>query len=155
MDIHPIRNDDDHSAALDLIERYWDAPDGSEEADALDVLAVLVDAYENTRWPIEALDPIETIKAHMVATGRSQADLAKVVGSRSRASEVIARKRPLSINMVRSLASEWNLPVALLIAPYNLKKTAAAKHAAPAKKTGQRLRRARGHKVAARKRVAA
>lgn len=96
MDIHPIRSDEDHSAALKLIERFWGAPDGSEEADALDVLAVLVDDYENTRWPIGPLDPVETIKAHMAATGRSQADLAQLVGSRSRASEVIGRKRVLS-----------------------------------------------------------
>ena len=103
MDIHPIRSDEDHSAALKLIERFWDAPDGSGEADALDVLAVLVDDYENTRWPIEPLDPVETIKAHMAATGRGQADLAQLVGSRSRASEVIGRKRALTLGMIRNL----------------------------------------------------
>ena len=80
------------------------APDGSKEADALDVLAVLVDDYENTRWPIEVLDPIETIKAHMVATGRNQADLAQIVGSRSRASEVIGRKRALTLGMIRNFS---------------------------------------------------
>jgi antitoxin component HigA of HigAB toxin-antitoxin module len=85
MEIRPIRNDKDHAAALALIDPYWDAPDGTPEADALDVLSILVEAYENTRWPIENLDPIETIKAHMAATGRGQTDLAKVIGSRSRA----------------------------------------------------------------------
>ena len=139
MDIHPIRSDEDHSAALKLIERFWDAPDGSEEADALDVLAILVDDYENTRWPIGPLDPVETIKAHMAATGRSQADLARLVGSRSRASEVIGRKRALTLGMIRNLESEWHLPATLLIAPYNLKKAALTKQ--PAAKAAARKRR--------------
>lgn len=153
MDIHPIRNDEDHSAALALIERYWDAPDGSEEADALDVLAVLVDDYENTRWPIEAMDPIETIKAHMTATGRSQADLAELVGSRSRASEVIGRKRALTLGMIRNLESEWNVPATLLIASYNLRKTPRQKEGkGPATRANRKRRQQR---AAARRRVAA
>jgi len=153
MDIHPIRNDADHSAALEMIERFWDAPDGSKEADALDVLAVLVDDYENTRWPIEVLDPIETIKAHMVATGRNQADLAQIVGSRSRASEVIGRKRALTLGMIRNLESEWNLPATLLIAPYNLKKSPIGKEAKKQPRAAARKRRhQRGQ---ARRRVAA
>lgn len=151
MKIHPIRNDEDHSAALALIERLWGAADGSPEADTLEVLSVLVDDYENTRWPIEELDPVETIRAHMVATGRSQADLADVIGSRSRASEVIARKRALTLGMIRSLESEWSLPATLLIAPYNLRKAAPAKQIA-AKKTGRKRRHQR---TATRKRVAA
>jgi antitoxin component HigA of HigAB toxin-antitoxin module len=141
MEIHPIRNDKDHSAALKLIEQFWDAPDGSREADALDILAVLVDDYENTRWPIEHLDPVDLLKAHMAATGRSQADLAQVIGSRPRASEIIARKRALTISMIRNLASEWHLPAMLLIAPYNLKKASGAKQATPAKKKIGRKRR--------------
>jgi HTH-type transcriptional regulator/antitoxin HigA len=143
MDIHPIRNDADHAKAIRLIERYWDAPEGSAEANALDVLSVLVDDYENTRWPIETLDPIETIKAHMLATERTQSDLAAVIGSRPRASEVIARKRALTIGMIRSLSEEWGLPATLLIAPYNLVKTQPPKQVASAKK-GRRRKRAAG-----------
>jgi HTH-type transcriptional regulator/antitoxin HigA len=105
MEMRPIRNDKDHSAALEMIESLWGADAGTPDADKLDVLVVLVDAYENDRWPVEALDPIETIKAHMEATGRNQSDLGKILGSRSRASEVIARKRPLTINMERAVAS--------------------------------------------------
>jgi HTH-type transcriptional regulator / antitoxin HigA len=138
MEIRPIRNDKDHTAALALIERFWDAPDGSREADALDVLSVLVDDYESTRWPLEPLDPIELIKAHMAATGRSQTDLAQIIGSRPRASEVIARKRALTIGMIRSLASAWHLPATLLIASYDLKKAPRAKQARPAKKKAGR-----------------
>jgi HTH-type transcriptional regulator/antitoxin HigA len=161
MDIHPIRNDEDHAKALDLIERLWDAPEGSPEADKLDVLAILVDAYENVRWPIKALDPIDTIKEHMVATGRNQADLSGVIGSRSRASEVMSRKRPLTINMVRKLASEWHLPAELLIAPYSLKKDGRSKKAVKpprqTKKTASRkpARKSRQSSVPLRRRVAA
>ncbi len=151
VDIHAIRNDTDHTAALEMIERFWDAPEGSKEAEALEVLAVLVDDYENTRWPIEALDPIETIKAHMIATGRSQADLAQLVGSRSRASEVIARKRALTLGMIRNLESEWSLPATLLIAPYDLKTSAKASKSAPQAVARKR----RKPRVAAKRRVAA
>jgi HTH-type transcriptional regulator/antitoxin HigA len=151
MKIRPIRNDEDHSAALALMERLWGAADGSPEADTLDVVSVLVDDYENTRWPIQELDPIDTIRAHMVASGRSQADLANVIGSRSRASEVIARKRALTLGMIRSLESEWSLPATLLIAPYNLRKAASTKQVA-AKKSS---RKGRHRRTATRRRAAA
>jgi HTH-type transcriptional regulator/antitoxin HigA len=152
MDIRPIRNDEDHAAAVALIERYWDAEDGSPEADTLDVLATLVDAYEDTRWPVGSVDPIETTKAHMAATGRTQSDLAEVIGSRPRASEVMARKRPLTINMIRGLVDEWHLPAALLIARYNLRKPKVA--AASRSGAHKRLKRNRRQKVTPRKRVA-
>jgi HTH-type transcriptional regulator/antitoxin HigA len=134
MNIRPIRNDEDHRAAIETIDRLWGAKVGSPDGDALDVLATLADAYETARWPVAALDPVDTIKAHMEATGRNQADLAEVIGSRSRASEIIARKRPLTIGMVRNLASEWHLPAALLIAPYELKTVTAKKGARRATK---------------------
>jgi len=134
MNIRPIRNDEDHRAALETIDRLWGAKAGSPDGDALDVLATLVDAYESTHWPVEALDPVDTIKAHMEATGRTQSDLAEAIGSRSRASEIIARKRPLTISMVRNLASGWHLPAAVLIAPYDLKAPAARKGNRRAKK---------------------
>ena len=122
MHVRPIRTDKDHAAALKEIERLWGAGPGTPEGDTLDVLTVLVDDYENSRWPFKALDPVDTIKAHMEATGRSRADLAKVIGSRPRASEIMSRKRALTINMVRNLAREWNLPPELLIGPYKLRK---------------------------------
>jgi antitoxin component HigA of HigAB toxin-antitoxin module len=134
MEIRPIRNDKDHAAALRLIERFWGASDGTREADALDVLATLVDVYENSRWPVGKLDPIAAIKEHMAATGRTRADLAKVLGSRSRASELMARKRPLTINMLRALASQWHLPAELLLPPYDLKSAGTRKTAAPTRK---------------------
>ena len=76
MDIRPIRTDDDHAAALKEIERLWGAKSGSRNGDKLEVLVTLVEAYENSRWPVGQADPIEAITAHMQMPGRTRADLA-------------------------------------------------------------------------------
>jgi HTH-type transcriptional regulator/antitoxin HigA len=121
MDINPIKTDADHKEALKEIDRLWNAAEGSPEGDRLDVLVTLVVAYEERRWPIEAEgDPIEIIVAHMDVTGRTQADLAGLLGSRSRASEVLARKRALTLDMINKLHGEWGIPAELLIKPYKL-----------------------------------
>ena len=86
----------------------------------MDILVTLVVAYEEKRWPIEPLDPIETIFGHMDLTDRTQADLAKLLGSRSRASEILNRKRALTVEMIHKLQSEWGIPAELLIRPYKL-----------------------------------
>ena len=101
MRIRPIRTDEDHRAALKDIERLWGAKPGTPEGDALDVLTTLVGVYENTRWPIKTPDPVDTLKAHMDATGRNQSDLAKVLGSRPRASEIMSRKMPRLMDTAR------------------------------------------------------
>src|SRR3546814_3542839 len=75
MDIRPIRNDDDHRAAVDEIRALWSAEAGSADEDRLDVLATLVDEYERKRWPVDKLDPVEAIEAAMEAEGRTRADL--------------------------------------------------------------------------------
>jgi HTH-type transcriptional regulator / antitoxin HigA len=124
MDIRPIRNDDDHARALAEIERLWDAEPGTPEHDRLEVLATLVEAYEDKRWPIEAPEPVEFLKAHMQNTGRTQADFARVIGSRSRASEILNRKRHLTLDMIWSLSRDWGLPAEALIKPYDLAKPA-------------------------------
>src|SRR3546814_8159283 len=87
MDIRPIRNDDDHRAAVDEIRALWSAEAGSADEDRLDVLATLVDEYERKRWPVDKLDPVEAIEAAMEAEGRTRADLASLIGQ-SRATEV-------------------------------------------------------------------
>src|SRR3546814_2641783 len=80
MDIRPIRNDDDHRAAVDEIRALWSAEAGSADEDRLDVLATLVDEYERKRWPVDKLDPVEAIEAAMEAEGRTRADLASLIG---------------------------------------------------------------------------
>lgn len=120
--VRPIRNDTDLDWAITEITPYFETPpaEGSEEADRFDILAGLIEAYEARHHAIEAPDPIDLIRAHMEASGRSQADLAALLGSRSRASEVLARKRALTVEMIRRLGSAWGLPVDCLIAPYPL-----------------------------------
>lgn len=118
MDIHPIRTADDHTAALRRIEALWGADPGTAAGDELDVLVDLVAAYEDRAFPIEPMDPVDLIRAHMEATGRSSADLAALLGSQPRASEVLSRKRGLSIEMIRRLNADWGLPADALIARY-------------------------------------
>lgn len=120
MDIRPIRTDEDHAEALAEIERLWGAEPGTPEGDRLDVLATLVEAYEEKRWPINASDPIEMIQYAISDMGRSQAELAKLLGSRSRASEVLNRKRPLTVEMVHKISEAWGLPADILVRPYRL-----------------------------------
>lgn len=120
MDIRPIRTHEDHKAALREIERLWGADIGTPEGDKLDVLVTLVEAYENTHWPIEAPDPVELIKAHMEVSGLTQSDLGAVLRSAPRASEILNRKRALSRDMVYRLSREWHLPADQLVKPYHL-----------------------------------
>jgi len=120
MDIRPIRTDEDHRAALAAIDALWGAPEGTEDGDKLDVLATLVEAYENIHWPIELLDPVETIKVHMEMAGLKQSALAAVIGSKARASEVLNRKRGLTLDMVYKLNKEWHLPADILVQPYHV-----------------------------------
>ena len=115
MDIRPIRDDAAHEAAVRRIEALWGAPEGSPEGDELDVLATLVDAYERKRWPSDNRDPIGVLRFMMEQNGRSQADLAHLLGSRSRASEILNGKRELTLDQIRLLARDWRIPAAALI----------------------------------------
>jgi HTH-type transcriptional regulator/antitoxin HigA len=121
MEFNPIKTDADYRRALKEIDRLWLSPENTPEGDQLDVLLALVQVYEEKTFPMEAeLDPVETIIAHMDVTGRTQADLAKLFGSRSRASEILNRKRALTLEMIHKLHEEWNIPAELLIRPYKL-----------------------------------
>ena len=126
MDIRPIRTDTDHAAMMREIEALWGAGENTPQGDLLDVLATLVDAYEERRWPIADLDPVETIEAAMAREGLTQADLATLLGSKSRASEILRRKRPLTLPMIRRIAREWRVPEALLVREYDLDNAKAA-----------------------------
>ncbi len=120
MEIRPIKTHEDHTAALREIERLWGADEGTPDGDKLDILATLVEAYENIHWPIEPLDPVETIKVHMEMAGLKQSALAAVIGSKARASEVLNRKRGLTLDMVYRLNKEWHLPADILVQPYHV-----------------------------------
>ncbi|MCZ8044051.1 MAG: XRE family transcriptional regulator [Beijerinckiaceae bacterium] len=122
MEIRAIRNEADYDWALAEIEPYFEqqpAP-GSPEADRFDVLAALIKVYEDEHHPIEAPDPVETIREWMALRGLRQSDLATLFGSKSRASEVLNRKRPLTMEMVFKLSRDWGIPAEALIAPYDL-----------------------------------
>jgi|SRR5215217_2698777 len=120
MDIRPIRTDDDHAAAVAEIETLWGAAPDTTEGDRLDVLATLVSDYEDRRWPVPDADPVDAIRQSMEMEGRSQADLAVLLGSASRASEILRRKRSLTIPMIRVLAGEWRIPAETLVQPYKI-----------------------------------
>lgn len=118
--IKPIRTDQDHADAIAAIESLWDAEPGTAEHDRLEVLGTLVDAYEAQRWPITAPDPVDAIKARMEQAGLTQTDLARLIGSRARASEILSRKRRLTLDMAWKLSQEWRIPAESLIRPYPL-----------------------------------
>ena len=117
MPIRPIRNDEDHAAAVAEIERLWGAPAGSPEGDRLEVLATLVSAYEDERWSIVPGDPVDLLHYAIEEMGHSQRELAELLGSRSRASEVLNRKRPLTLEMIRAISAAWGIPSGLLVRP--------------------------------------
>jgi HTH-type transcriptional regulator / antitoxin HigA len=120
FDIRPIRDDRDHADALRTIEALWDAQPGSPEYDHMDVLVTLVEAYEARRWPIADLDPIAAIEAAMAADGHSRAELAALIGQ-NRATEILARKRPLTLNMIRAISAAWHVPAEVLVKEYALR----------------------------------
>lgn len=122
MDIRAIRTDNDYEWALGEIEAYFknEPAPGSEDADRFDILADLVAAYEERRFPMPALDPVALVKAAMEDRGLSQKDLAQLLGSRSRASEILTRKRALSLDMIRLISRAWNIPADALVRPYDL-----------------------------------
>jgi HTH-type transcriptional regulator/antitoxin HigA len=117
MDVRPIRCEADYDWALAEIAPYFERPPatGTSDADRFDVLAALIEAYEARAWPIPPLDPVDTIRHVMNERGFTQSDLAAVLGSRSRASEVLARRRPLSIAMIQGLRREWGIPAEALL----------------------------------------
>lgn len=123
MNIHPIRNDYDHRAALAEINRIWGAAEGSEDGDKLDILATLVERYEESRWLVEepAWDPIDVLHYGINEMGHTRAELSELLGSRSRASEILNRQRALTVKMVHRISESWKIPAALLVKPYQLR----------------------------------
>ena len=115
MTIKPIRNDVDHDMALAGIEELWGFAPGTPEEDEFDVLSVLVSDYEDRHWPILPPEPVEAIKFHMEQNGFRQKDLANVLGSESRASEILNRQRNLSMENIRAIYKAWHIPLESLL----------------------------------------
>lgn len=115
MDIRPIRNERDHARAMREIDKLWGARPRTREADKLEILVTLVDAYEAGHHPIDPPDPIEAIEFRLDQMGMSRADLARIIGSRSRASEVLNRRRPLTIRMIAKLREALGISADVLI----------------------------------------
>ena len=120
MDVKPIRTEADHEAALREIQRLWEAPHGSPEGDKLEVLVMLVEAYEQKHYPIPPPDPVETILHHMESQGLSRRDLEPYLGSRSYVLEVLSRKRALTLDMIRKLHEGLGISADVLVQPYQL-----------------------------------
>jgi len=118
--IRPIRNEEDHETALAEIDALWDADPATAEGDRLEVLVTLVEAYEAEHYPIPAPDPIELILHVMEARGLTRCDLEPYLGSRARVSEVLNRRSPLSLEMIRKLQTGLGLPADALVQPYPL-----------------------------------
>jgi HTH-type transcriptional regulator / antitoxin HigA len=117
MAIKPIRCEADYERALRRVEALWDSPEGSAESDELDVLATLIEAYEREHYPIDLPNPIEAIKFRLEQSGKDPRALIGVIGGRPRVHEVLSGKRPLSLNMIRSLHKKFHIPADVLIRP--------------------------------------
>lgn len=120
MNIKLIKTEDDYQQALERLADLFDAKIGTPESDEADVLALLVDEYEKKHYPIESPDPIEAIKIRMEEMHLRQIDIAKDLGGSNRASEVLGKKRKLTVSMIRNLTSRLNLSPNVLISDYKL-----------------------------------
>jgi HTH-type transcriptional regulator/antitoxin HigA len=120
MEIKPVRNVREHKAALAEVERLWDAKPGTSEHDRLDVLVTLIEAYEDKHEPIPPPDPIDAILFRMDQLDLDRKDLEPLIGSRARVSEVLGRRRGLSLGMIRRLHSQLGIPADILVGSANL-----------------------------------
>lgn len=120
MNIKPIKNEQDYQEALSIIENLMSAEPNSEEMDKLEVLTTLVESYEEQHYKIDAPDPIEAIKFRMEQEGLKQKDLVSIVGSKSRVSEILNRKRKLTIEMIRGLHAQLHIPIESLFLDYKI-----------------------------------
>ena len=118
MKIAPIRNKKDYEKALKRLEQIFDAKKGTEKGDELEILSILIEKYENEQFPIDLPDPIEAIKFRMEQMGMKPKDLAKIMGYKSRVSEILNRKRKLSLNMIRKLNETLLIPTEVLVQDY-------------------------------------
>jgi HTH-type transcriptional regulator/antitoxin HigA len=118
MTVKPIKTRKDYTQALERLESIFDAKKGSRDGDELEVLSILIEKYEDEHFPVGLPDPVEAIKFRMDQLGYTQTDLAKVVGLKSRASEILSKRRKLSLDMIRELHDKLNIPTDVLIQAY-------------------------------------
>lgn len=118
MNIKPIKTEADYIEALSRLEILFDAKVGTPESDEADIIAILIDEYEKRNYPITAPDPIEAIKIRMEEMQLKQTDLIDVIGGKSKVSEILNRKRKLTVKMIRNLTVKLNLSPSLLIEEY-------------------------------------
>ncbi len=118
MNIKPIKTEQDYEEALKRLELIFDAQKNTAEGDELEVLGILIEKYEDEHFPIDLPDPIEAIKFRMEQMGYTQSDLAKIMGLKSRASEVLSKKRKLSLEMIRLIHQSLKIPTEVLVQAY-------------------------------------
>lgn len=118
MTIKPIKTPNDYQDALKRLESIFDAQPNTKEGDELEVLGVLIDNYEKINYPVELPDPIEAIKFRMEQLNYTNHDLAQIIGLKSRVSEILNKKRKLSINMIRKLHDALRIPTDVLVQKY-------------------------------------
>ena len=118
MKIKVIKTEEEYNRALRRLEVVFDSPADTPEGDEADILGLLIEKYEDEHYPIEAPDPIEAIKFRMEQMNMDNKDLAKIIGYKSRVSEIFNRKRKLNLRMIRNLHEKMNIPYELLLADY-------------------------------------
>lgn len=118
MVLKPVKTKKDYQLALERLDKIFDAKPGTKEGDELEILGILIEKYENEKFPVGFPDPIEAIKFRMEQLGYSQSDLAEVVGLKSRASEILNKKRKLTLEMIRNLNTTLHIPTDVLIQSY-------------------------------------
>jgi HTH-type transcriptional regulator/antitoxin HigA len=118
MNIKPIKTEQDYQEALDRLEVIFDAKKGSPEGDELEILGLLIEKYESVHFPIDLPDPIEAIKFRMEQMGYTQSDLVKIIGLKSRVSEILNKKRKLTLEMIRKIHVALNIPTEILVQSY-------------------------------------
>ena len=139
VEVKPIRTEADCDEALKLVESLWRAKPATPEGDRLEVLLTLVEAYEAKHYPVAPPDPVDAILFRLEQEGLTRADLEDCIGPRGRVSEVLSRRRPLSIGMIRKLHARFKIPAEVLIAPSaKLTRRAAPRTQAAKKKVGKR-----------------
>lgn len=120
MELRPIKSETDYQKALERLGMIFDAPIGTSESDEADILGLMVDDYEKKHYPIDSPDPIEAIKIRMEELQLKQKDLVNEIGGKSRVSEILNKKRKLTVEMIRNLTGKLNLSPGLLISDYRL-----------------------------------